>query len=514
MMERKSGANAAAILRTAFVAILVILQFTFAAIISFKMEEYSVPLYLLLNVAALLVVLYLLNDSRDASYKMAWVLIVMLLPIFGLILYMMWGRGMSSSRDRRYRNRAFQRGYEQTPSLPENITALEKSNPGRSRISSYLESFHFPVYRNTKTEYYPLGEDFFDALIADMEKAKKFIFLEYFIIEPGQVWGRIYDVMRRKAKEGVQVRLMYDDAGCLFTLHKTFRRQLEDDGVLVAVFAPVHRYISELYLNYRNHQKIAVIDGDISYVGGNNLADEYANLYNKHGHWKDTAMRMEGEATWGNTVTFLTMWDLTQRGSLTEDYEPYRPHTTVKSDGYYQPFSDNPSNNPQNPAEDLYCQLLRTSRKYCYLTTPYLVIDDVMNDSLRVAAQSGVDVRIITPKIPDHWYVHMVTRSYYGALMREGVRIYEYAPGFMHAKMLVTDDEAAVIGSVNMDYRSFYLHYENGVYFLNDPTVCRIKEDISSVLNECEEILLEDWERRSVFIKMAEVILRLFAPLL
>lgn len=514
MMERKSGANAAALLRGSLVAIMVVAQFALMVLIAWHMEEYSVALYIGLNVASVVVVLFLLNRQGDSSYKIAWILIVSLIPVFGLLLFMMWGRGLSSSRDRRYREGALAAGREQTPDNPELLGELAERFPARRRASHYLQRHGFPLYKNTNTRYLPIGEEYFEALMRDMEAAQRFIFLEYFIVAHGIIWDRMLEIMQRKAAQGVEVRLLYDDAGCLFTLEKGFRRNLEALGIRVAVFAPVHRYVSELYLNYRNHQKVAVIDGHIAYAGGINLADEYANIYPKYGHWKDTALRMEGDAAWGHTVTFLSMWELTGRGSFKEDYTAYRPVHSVAADSFVQPFTDNPGNNPENPAEDLYRQLLSGAKRYCYITTPYVVIDEVMNDALRMAAQSGVDVRIITPKRPDHWYVHMVTRSYYGQLMRYGVRVYEYTPGFMHAKMLVTDDEAAIIGSINMDYRSFYLHYENAVYLVDDPSVTAIREDIEATLGLCEEITMDEWRKRPLYVQACEVFLKLFATLM
>ena len=348
-------------------------------------------------------------------------------------------------------------------------------------------------------------------MIRDMKQAKRFIFIEYFIIDDGILWSTIYEVIKEKVREGVEVRVLYDDLGSIVTVPNHFVKQLENDGIKVTAFNPVHKYISRFYLNFRNHQKIVVIDGNIGYTGGANLADEYANLYEKHGHWKDTAIRLEGEAVWSLTVTFLQLWQ--SENLVEEDYSKYRPTTGIKGDGYYQPFSDSPVSR-KNIAEIMYRQVISSARKYVYITTPYLVIDDTMINELCLAALTGTDVRIITPKVYDKWYVYMVTCSNYRILLEAGVRIFEYTPGYMHAKMIISDDDNAIIGSINMDYRSFYLHFENGVWICGSPVIQDIKEDILRTMAQCEEIKLEKWNERPWYKKVGELFFRIFAPLL
>jgi len=304
---------------------------------------------------------------------------------------------------------------------------------------------------------------------------------------------------------------LYDDLGSIITLPKDFIRQLENDGIKVMAFNPVHRYVSRFYLNFRNHQKIVVIDGNIGYTGGANLADEYANLYEKHGHWKDTAIRLEGEAVWTLTVTFLQMWQTESR--VEEDYGKYRPTTGTGEDGFFQPFSDSPVSG-NNVAKILYRQIISSAKKYVYITTPYLVIDDEMVNELCLAALTGTDVRIVVPKVYDKWYVYKVTCSNYKRLLEAGVRIYEYTPGYIHAKTIISDDDNAVVGSINMDYRSFYLHFENGVWICGSSVIQDIREDILLTMDQCEEIILDEWNRRPWYKKACELLFRIFAPLL
>jgi cardiolipin synthase len=305
---------------------------------------------------------------------------------------------------------------------------LGAGHPNRKRIAGYLGRKDFPLYKNTNCEYFSLGESQFKAMLKDMEKAEKFIFLEYFILSSGKLWDRFEEILIRKAEQGVEIKLLFDDLGSIAAAPKNIIKKLGIYGIQVKLFNPVHKYISRLYLNYRNHQKITVIDGNIGYTGGTNLADEYANLYPKLGHWKDTAVRLEGDAVWSLTVTFIKMWE--SESDVTLNYESYRPIIqSYGEQGFYQPFTDGPINNLDNVAETIYRKIINNATEYVYIMTPYLIIDNTMKDALCTATVSGTDVRIILPKIWDKWYVHMVTQSNYGDLLRAGVMIYEYSPG-------------------------------------------------------------------------------------
>ena len=280
------------------------------------------------------------------------------------------------------------------------------------------------------------------------------------------------------------------------------------------MFAPIHKNVDRLSFNYRNHQKITIVDGNIGYCGGINLADEYANIIRRFGNWKDTALRLEGEGVWGLTSIFLEMWEVAMGYEITTDYTVYMPTVKMPSDGFVQPFCDGPANNPNNPAEDVYTHLINKARDYVYITTPYLVIDRKMTEDLCRTARSGVDVKIIVPHIYDKWYVYMVNVANYGPLIANGVHVYEYMPGFIHSKTVVCDDECAVCGTINMDYRSFYLHYECGVFTCESSAVADIRDDIHETLKQCQEIYLDEWQSRPWYEKIIQWVLRLFAPVL
>lgn len=511
-MSKKNERTIAGIIRLIFVGLVILAQVFLVALVARYLKHNTIYLYFFLEVLSLSAIVWLLDRNGNSSYTLVWLVVILLLPVFGFLLYLLWGWAAPRTRKSRWTQEALRRGAQFLKHDPAVYTELEKAHPWRKRMAGFLIREGFPIYKNTRCQYFPLGELQFTQMLRDLEKAERFIFMEYYILAQGQLWDRIHEVLRRKAREGVEVRILFDDLGSIITAPNNLIEQLRSEQIQALAFNPVHRYVSRLYINYRNHQKIVVIDGNIGYTGGTNLADEYANLYPKYGHWKDTAIRLEGEAVWSLTVTFLQMWEVESHAA--EDYSIYRPTTNVTGDGFYQPFSDSPVNNPNNPAETMYRQLIANAKEYVYITTPYLIIDDSMAETLCTAAKSGVDVRIITPKITDHWYVHIVTRSNYGRLLKAGVRVYEYSPGYIHAKTIISDDDHAVTGTINMDYRSFNLQFENGVWICGVPVLKEIKEDILATFAVSEEIALASWQRRSWLVKSLEGVFRLFAPLL
>lgn len=502
-----------AALKLIFVAILVVLQILIMVLSVSFMRQYFAIIYSILEAACMIVIIALINKNDNQVYKLSWAIVVAVFSVSGLLMYFLWGRTNKSRKIQtalekvEKRSRAFTRRDEHI------INRMGDLYPVYKRFSVYLDKQGFPLFSNTSATYLPLGEKKFEALFADMEKAEKFIFLEYFIVFEGKIFDRMYEILRRKAKEGVEIRFIYDDAGSLVTTTKSFLKRFEKDGINHLIFNPMHRYVDKMYFNYRNHQKIAVIDGNIGYTGGINIGDEYANLYEKHGHWKDTAIRLTGEGVWGLTRIFLEMWEFSD-GFVTNDYSIYYPSLSEKEEGFFQPFADGPTNNPHNPAETMYSQIIANAKDYVYISSPYLTIDEGLMKTMLTAAQSGVDIRIVTPKIFDHWYTDFVTHSYYETLLKEGVRIFEYTPGFMHSKTIVSDDNNAIVGSINLDYRSFYLHYECGVWMFNTPAVDEIKQDYLKVFDVSEEIMYEQWKQRPLRYKIREMVLRVFAPVM
>lgn len=498
-------------LRLLIVAVAVLAQLVLIWLVVVNLRQHFTTLYIILEIIALIQVLYLVSRNESSAYTFAWTVIILLLPVFGEALYLLWGRSGQSSRSGRRVRKIFQRRPHWLKANPDSLDRLSKSFPMRRRMVTYLENQGFPVYENTTSTYYPLGELQFADLRRDLEAAERFIFLEYFIVAAGKVWDEIHAILQKKAAAGVEVRLLYDDAGSMSTLPDHFRETLAAENIQVLAFSEVQKGLVHLYLNHRNHQKIAVIDGRIGYTGGTNLADEYANLYPRFGHWKDTAVRLEGEAVWSLTVIFLEMWQSQTHKS--EDFTQYRSSTSVFGAGFFQPFSDGPVNNPVNPAEQVYRQIIASAKDYVYITTPYLVIDEFMMDALCQAAQGGIDVRIATPRIWDKWYVHKVTRSNYHRLVAAGVHVFEYLPGFLHAKTILSDDDLCVTGTINMDYRSFHLQFEDGVLICGAPVLLNIKQDLQAIFAISEPVTLSQLKHVRLPERLLQAFLRLFAPL-
>ena len=461
---------------------------------------------------SVIMVVWLMRKNDNPAYKTAWIVIILIFPLFGGIFYLLWGNTPFNQAKLRHRFTPRRPRFDDAARQPasEQLCAEAARHAGKCR---YIENITgMPAWTNTSAEYFPLGEDFFHSLVQELPKAKKFIFLEYFIIEPGLMWDSILDILSEKAAAGVDVRLIYDDAGTMGKLPSGYDQYLLSRGVRAVRF---NRFVPTLntYLNNRDHRKICVIDGDVSYMGGINLADEYINHIIRFGHWKDTGVCMRGDATFNATLMFLQLWEFSTGEKIPADTTLYRPSLVQPAAGYIQPFGDSPLDQ-DNVGEAVYMQMISTARQYVYITTPYLVLDNEMLTALSVAAKSGVDVRILMPGIPDKKLVYMVTRSFYPQLYRAGVRLYEYRPGFLHAKMIVADDEIAIVGTMNMDFRSFYMHFECGTVFYANDVVMQAKEDIDEIMAVSRETD-EEWLRRFSWpTSIAASVLRLFAPML
>ena len=521
-MKRIHNSNLDAGLRLTMAVMAVLAQILLFIWMANTLLEAGVYLYVFIQAFSVFTIVKLVNRHESPSYKIAWMLIVFVLPVFGLLLYFLWGRA-NQRRFRRQQVFGMPKELWDPDDVSEQILSeFSAMYPERVRIARYLHHHGFPIYREEHSNFYSLGEYCFDALCDDLENAKRFIFLEFFIVSEGFLWDRVSAILRKKAEEGVEIRFLIDDFGGML-LSRFERNRLRAVGLQVKSFNPIVRHVSNLYLNYRNHQKIISIDGLVAYTGGVNLADEYVNLNRKYGHWKDTAVRVTGDGVWSLTLSFLVMWDIDAKNPE-RDYLSWcmtgkestkgDPPASLHTGGYIQPFTDGPSNNPHNPAKAVCQQMIESSNRYVWITTPYLILEEDMLDSLGRSAESGVDVRIITPSVPDKWYVHLVTRSHYGRLLRSGVRIFEYTPGFMHAKMIVSDDEHALVGTVNFDFRSFYLQYENAVWFCHSPIVSAVHEDFVKTLLLCKEICYADWTSRPWYQKVAGAGLRLFSTLM
>lgn len=479
--------------------------------IIWKLNNYFVYFYAIGVLLSLLMFLAVINGKSNPAYKIAWLVPILVVPVFGGLFYLMFG----SNRTGRYiREKMSQIGEEMTEPIKQaNLqSGIEEMPPDVVNQSRYISQWAYsPPYRNTTTEYLPMGEIKFERMVEELRKAKQYIFLEYFIIQEGKMWNTILDILKEKADEGVDVRVIYDDMGCIMTLPTGYDKKLREMGIKCSIFNPFVPILSSKF-NTRDHRKICVIDGNVGFTGGVNLADEYINAYEKHGHWKDTAIILKGEAVFSLTAMFLSMWDYLN--GMEEDYGKYYPtEWDTDAQGFVQPFTDNPLDD-EAVGETVYLNLINKAKRYVYITTPYLILDSEMTTALSVAAKNGVDVRIITPHVPDKWYVHAVSRAYYEMLVEAGVKIFEYTPGFVHAKTFVVDDEYAVVGTINLDYRSLYLHFECAVWMYQTTAVAEVRDDFFKTQNVSQEITLEQCQNISWFRRLVRSLLRVLAPLM
>lgn len=428
----------------------------------------------------------------------------MIIPIQSTIIYLTikLNRRLSRFNKRVLKNEADSKKYL----VQDKEIRKEFNDNGTLR---YISDFaKFPVTTNNKIEYFSLGDDSFDTIIEELNKAKKFIFIEYFIITPGKLWNSILEILERKVKEGVEVRVMYDDLGCLNTLTRRYFKELNKKGIKCIPFNKIRMYRG-VVLNNRDHRKILVIDGKVVFSGGINLADEYINIGSKYGHWKDNCFKLTGDAVWSYTVMFLTLWNSVKEEDT--DYEKYKVISNNKiKNGYVVPYGENPLDN-ENVGEDIYLNIINNSNKYLYIFTPYLIIDSDLVDALILAAKRGVDVRIVIPGIPDKKMVYSISKSYVDPLKKGGVKVYKYTPGFIHSKVFISDDIRATVGTLNMDYRSLYLHFECGCYFENVDVIKDIKKDFDETFKKCDLITKED-QKMNILKAFIQSILRLFSP--
>ena len=440
--------------------------------------------------------------------KLPWVVIVMAMPLFGTVLYLMFAKNSMSRKQKKLALELQARGKDV---ITRELADIESPYKGQSEYIKNTTSL--PLYENCVCDYFPSGEEFWAALKEELIKAEKFIFMEYFIIERGVMWNGILDILTGKVKNGVEVRVIYDDVGSVAKLPMNYNRKLRKLGIKCVKFNPFRPIVSGIH-NNRDHRKITVIDGKVGFIGGANLADEYINVTSPFGHWKDSAVRLKGEVVKSLTLMFLSSYQLQTR--VVEDIDEYFPKEfeIYESGGYVQPYLDGPAPAYKHHiGENVYINLINSAQKYLYITTPYLIIDHELQTALRSAALRGVDVRIITPHIPDKKLVFNITRSNYKPLMDCGVKIYEYKPGFVHAKNFLADDTVGVVGTINLDYRSLTHHYECAVWMHNVPALATLKEDFDNTFSCC---ILQDENtiKMGSFKKLVCVLARIFTPLL
>lgn len=497
------------------VGMLIFIQLVVLFAIISTLSEYFIAIYFILVLLSAIMSVYIVNKDDNPSYKLTWVFAIMSFPVFGGLVYLMFG-GQKVPKALRERDQNSQMYIQSMKWQNKKIMEeLEEIDPQAQKQSRYLwETAGFPVYQNTSAQYYGLGDTLFPDLLEELEKAERFIFLEYFIIAKGIMWDSILEILKRKAKAGVDVRVIYDDMGCIRTLPEDYCKTLASYGIKAKQFNPLRPHLA-IQMNNRDHRKILVIDGKVAITGGINLADEYINRLKRFGHWKDCAVMIKGEAVWSFTLMFLQFWNYGEKEK--DDYfnfkEEYDSYKHIENDGYVQPFCDAPTDD-DNVGEFTHINIINSANRYVYATTPYLIIDNEMKTALTLAAKNGVDVRILVPHIPDKSYAFHLTRSYYRYLIKAGVKIYEYTPGFVHSKTFVADDKTAFVGTVNMDFRSYYLHYECGVWFYRNKVVDQVKEDYLDTLEKSHLVTMEECMAVKLPIRILRAFMNLFAPLM
>ena len=512
LKKGQTGLRAVLFSRLGLITLLLALQILLLLGVLYKLSSLA-PYYA--GAASLLVAvmgLWLVNSSLEPAGKLTWMAIIAVMPVFGALLYLYTELDIG--------HRALSRRVQQLQRQTENLLvqdegvlqALQQKQPRAAAMTRYVaKSGCYPVYQNTRVRYHASGEEKFAALLREIEKAEHFIFLEYFIVAEGEMWGSILQLLAEKAAAGVDVRVLYDGSCEFTTLPHDYPARLAELGIKAKMFAPASPFVSTHY-NYRDHRKIAVIDGHTAFTGGVNLADEYINRLQKYGHWKDTAVMLKGDAARSLTLLFLQMWNLDERQGEFERFLLPKP-ADVQSEGFVMPFGDCPLDSYKT-AQQVYLDLLYRAERYVHIMSPYLIIDSDMEAALQYAASRGVNVKLMLPAIPDKWVAHALARGHYPALMGAGVKIYEYTPGYVHAKQFIVDGREAVIGTVNLDYRSLWHHYECAVWLYETPCIADMERDFQQTLTLCAQVTPQTIAAQRRSIRLLGKILKVFAPLL
>lgn len=497
-----------AIKRAVIVIIGVLLQFGFAISIQLFFREHIAIIGIIYELLSVLIVLKILKDSTRISNDLPWIILILLFPIFGTILLITLSSNYARSK---LLKNIFKSEKEYQQYLNQDIKIRKEIDENDlDNLKYIIDRSKYPVTKNNKITYYDYGEKFYPELLKELNKAEKFIFLEYFIINKGQMWDGILKILKEKASQGVEVRILYDDMGSIAMLSTKYPNELKKMGIKCIPFNKVSPF-KGIFMNNRDHRKMTIIDGKVAFSGGVNLSDEYININSKLGIWKDNGIKIEGDAIWNLTIMFLTMWN----ANIKEDKDilkfKYEFKNTEKIDGYVVPYGVAPLHEDLI-GEDVYINIINSAKKYLYIMTPYLIIDTDMTNALIRAAKRGVDVKIIVPGIPDKKIVYTQTSSFFELLSNGGVKIYKFTKGFVHSKVYVSDDKRAVVGTINMDYRSLYLHFENGIYMENVKEIKDVKKDMDETLKDCKKLNDKDI-KSSIFKSIWQSILRLFAPL-
>lgn len=500
--------------RTAIILLLLLVQAAFFGVLLYYLESYGPMMYALTITVSVSVVIYLMNEIGNVEFKLTWLFFILSVPVVGAGFYLL---NKTELGNRYNRTRLKELWHETEVYKPQNTEIVDIMRSGRqahSILSNFLYNrVGFPTYGNTEATYFSLGDEMFPALLDEINRAEHYIFMEYFIITEGLMWDTILRVLQKKAQQGVEVRVMYDGMCSIANLPYDYLNRLRELGINCKQYAPLVPILSTSQ-NNRDHRKICVVDGKVAFTGGVNLADEYINQKRRFGHWKDCGIMLKGDAVNSFTIMFLQMWNVSERRK-----ENYAKYLTPQKNGFRRklgfmiPYGDCPYDR-EDVGKEVYLHILNHAKKYVHIMTPYLILDSEMSTALCRAAKSGVEVQLIMPYIPDKKYAFYLAKTYYSELLKSGVQIFEYTPGFVHSKLFVSDDDTATVGTVNLDYRSLYLHFECGVFIYHNPVVHDIERDFQETLRKCHKVTLLEVKNRSFFVKLYGQVLRLIAPLM
>ena len=509
MSEHSRGLRIQTRIITSALLLLLQLVFLFAAV--YNLTARIAALYTLSSLIGTVTVIIIVNRRGNPSHKIMWIIFILVFPLFGVSLFLLWGGGRVLPHIKKRMERCEKRYM---PYLREQAGlqgSIQDADFLHARQARYLtKESGYPLYTDTSVEYFSPIEDLFPQLLRELNLAERYIFIEFFIIGEGVMWDKIHEILKQKALEGVEVKIIFDDFGSIKRQHENFITNLRAEKISVSVFNPIGPSMN-IFMNNRNHRKMIVIDGKTAITGGFNIGDEYINLESRFGYWLDSAVLVKGSAVRSFLVMFCCMWEFTTKRpiAIAEHLSEAREET----DGFVLPYCDDPLHN-KTPGEGIYMQIINSAKDYVYIASPYLIIDHTMISNLLMAAKSGVDVRIVTPHIPDKWYVHPVTQYNYQQLLEGGIRIYEYTPGFIHSKLFVSDDAVATVGTINMDYRSFIFHFECGVWMANNRAIYDIRSQFERLFRTSQEIKLNRWKRRPILLRFKQALLHIFAPFL
>lgn len=499
--------------RFGLVVIMLVVQVLILLSIFQWFEEFLPHIFGGVVLFSFVMVVYLLNSRLNPTAKITWLIVIMLMPAFGVLLFLYT---KSDIGHRALKSRMDQIITATKEAIPQDDDVMERfsgESRGAASLARYMaRSGCHPVYDRTAVTYFPLGENKFEEMLKQLEAAEHFIFMEYFIVDEGLMWGRVLEILARKAAEGVDVRFMYDGTCEFALLPRDYPKRLKALGIRCKVFAPVMPFISTHY-NFRDHRKILVIDGHTAFTGGVNLADEYINQKEKFGHWKDTAVMLKGEAAKSFALMFLQTWSIDEREEEYNRFLSYPSKPAEQAKGYVIPYGDCPLDSDRL-GERVYMDILNRSLEYVHIMTPYLILDGEMENALKFAAERGVDVALILPGIPDKAVPYALAKTHYASLLDSGVRIYEYTPGFVHAKVFVSDSREAVVGTINLDYRSLYHHFECAAYLYETDCIPDIEADFQDTLAKCRQVTKETVRHEKWTVKLTGHLMKAVAPLL